>query len=281
MDQSAANDDREDAVQHEPSTVATDDGRNGASAMGGDELVLKKQEDQELGQQRVEALQATREALYQRCQEKLKALDQQMEILRMEQRRLQYLVRRLKASKETVFDELPEVTRLRVNQSVQDSIHGYEIGTPLLKTEMEDTKQELAAENQTLKEALEIKEALNARLADLAKAIEKGTSQESSQGRQKLLEARLQVQELMRELTGFLNIHYPPIQPDDNDPAVFHLKNILEDIMNLSVSSPGDPYLVLERGNYYPPHIEQLINAGIAVRHPRDAQRLRLVDFYS
>ncbi|KAG0021222.1 hypothetical protein BGZ82_011388 [Podila clonocystis] len=102
-----------------------------------------------------------------------------MEILRMEQRRLQYHIRRLKASKETVFDELPEVTRLRVNQSVQDSIHGYEIGTPLLKTEMEDTKQELAAENQTLKETLEIKEALNARLAGLTKAIEKGTSQES------------------------------------------------------------------------------------------------------
>ncbi|KAF9336961.1 hypothetical protein BG006_006776 [Podila minutissima] len=156
----------------------------------------------------------------------------------MERRRLQYHVQRLKASKETVFDELPEVTRLRINQSVQDSIHGYEIGTPLLKAELEDTTQELAAENQTLKESLEIKEALNARLADLAKAVEKGTT-------------------------------------------VFQLKTILEDIMNLSVSSPGDPYLVLERGSYYPPHIEQLINAGIAVRHPRDAQRLRLVDFYS
>jgi hypothetical protein len=102
-----------------------------------------------------------------------------MEILQIEQRRLQYHVKRLKASKETVFDELPEVTRLRVNQSVQDSIHGFEIGTPLLKAELEDTTQELAAENQTLRESLEIKEALNARLADLAKAIEKGTSQES------------------------------------------------------------------------------------------------------
>ncbi|KAF9321498.1 hypothetical protein BG003_001620 [Podila horticola] len=159
-----------------------------------------------------------------------------MEILRMEQRRLQYHVQRLKASKEAVFDELPEVTRLRVNQSVQDSIHGFEIGTPLLKAELEDTMRELSAENQTLKESLEIKEALNARLTDLAKAVEK---------------------------------------------AVFQLKNILEDIMNLSVSSPGDPYLVLEPGSYYPPHIEQLINAGVAVRHPRDAQRLRLVDFYS
>ncbi|KFH72337.1 hypothetical protein MVEG_02628 [Podila verticillata NRRL 6337] len=303
MDQSAANDDREDAEKRQLPTVATENDRNGASEASGNDLTSKKQQGQEFEQQRVEALKATREALYQRCREKLQALDElkvrlaekgtpaqsanpssrskQLDILRTEEQRLRYHVQRLKASKHTVFDELPEVTRLRVNQSVQDSIHGYEIGTPLLKAELEETKQELAAENQTLKESLEIKEALNARLSDLAKAIEKGTSQESSQGRQKLLEARLQVQELMRELTGFLNAHYPPIQPDDDDPAAFQLKNILEDIMNLSVSSPGDPYLVLERGSYYPPHIEQLINAGIAVRHPRDAQRLRLVDFYS
>ncbi|KAG0087165.1 hypothetical protein BGZ92_007544 [Podila epicladia] len=176
MDQSAANDDREDAVQYQLSTVATDDDRNGASAVGGDELTLKKQQDQELEQQRFEALQATREALYQRCQEKLRTLDEQMDILRMERRRLQYHVQRLKANKETVFDELPEVTRLRINQSVQDSIHGYEIGTPLLKVELEDTTQDLVAENQTLKESLEIKEALNARLADLVKAVEKGTT---------------------------------------------------------------------------------------------------------
>jgi hypothetical protein len=42
----------------------------------------------------------------------------------------------------------------------------------------------------------------------------KKNKKQNSQGRQKLLEARLQVQELMRELTSFLNVHYPPIQPD-------------------------------------------------------------------
>lgn len=76
MDQSAANDDLEDAVQHQLSTVATDDDRNGASAVGDDELTLKKQQDQELEHLRFEALQATREALYQRCQEKLQTLDE-------------------------------------------------------------------------------------------------------------------------------------------------------------------------------------------------------------
>lgn len=62
---------------------------------------------------------------------------------------------------------------------------------------------------------------------------------------------------------------------------MYDLKQVLEDIMNLSVSQPADPYLVLVPGEYYPPHIEQLINAGVAVRHPRDSQRLRLIDFYS
>ncbi|KAG0282783.1 hypothetical protein BGZ98_006606, partial [Dissophora globulifera] len=101
-------------------------------------------------------------------------------------------------------------------------------------------------------------------------------SQESSQRRQVVLETQAQVRELMRELTRFLGKHYPPVQPQNDDLTTFQLKDVLEDIMNLSVSQPSDPYVVLVPGEYYPPHIEQLINAGIAVRHPRDSQKLRL-----
>ncbi|KAG0195951.1 hypothetical protein BGX28_000332 [Mortierella sp. GBA30] len=176
---------------------------------------------------------------------------------------------------------LPEVTKLKVRQMIQDSIHDYGVMIPRLKQELAETQAELTSEKQLLKELQEIQRALQARREDLARSIESASNEESSQGRQKMLEARLQVQELMRELTGFLSRHYPPIQPDDDDPTVFELKHVLEDIMNLSVSRPSDPYVVLVPGEYYPPHIEQLINAGIAVRHPRDAQRLRLVDFYS
>ncbi|KAF9085058.1 hypothetical protein BGX29_002188 [Mortierella sp. GBA35] len=255
---------------------------------------------------REETLRATGEILHQRCVAKLERLnqlrqelakkhqasvqtprdttslqDQQLAILRMEEARLIAEQQKIQANK-TVFPEtLPEVTKLRVRQTVHDSIHEYGIMLPHLKQELEDTQAELSGEQLLLKELEEIRRALQARQQDLATTAEAGSNQESTQGRQKMLETRVLVQELMRELTGFLAKHYPPIQPDDDDPTVFDLKQVLEDIMNLSVSRPSDPYLVLVPGDYYPPHIEQLINAGVAVRHPRDSQRLRLIDFYS
>ncbi|KAF9408465.1 hypothetical protein BGZ94_002302 [Podila epigama] len=253
---------------------------------------------------RAEVLMATGHILHERCQSKLKKLDElkarlakkeattlsatdtpssdkRLEILLTEEKRLLWQVEQLKANKGAFTKELPEVTELRVRRTIQDTLHGYEVATPLLSRELDGVRQELAGENRTLKESLEIKDAFHARIADLAKTIEKGASQENSQGRQQLLEARRKVQELMQELTSFLSKHYPPVKSDESDSTVFQLKSVLEDIMNLSVTSPADPYITLERGTYYPPHIEQLINAGIAVRHPRDAQRIRLVDFYS
>lgn len=57
------------------------------------------------------------------------------------------------------------------------------------------------------------------------------------------------------------------------------LKFILEDLMNLAVINPSDPYLRLEKGTYWTPYIETIVKAGIAVRHPEDSFRIRLVDF--
>ncbi|KAF9119407.1 hypothetical protein BGW39_000323 [Mortierella sp. 14UC] len=205
----------------------------------------------------------------------------QLAILRMEEARLTAEQQKIRANRSVFPETLPEVTKLRVRQTIQDSIHEYGIMLPHLKQELEETQTELTGETLLLKELKEIQRALQARRLDLATTGEAGASQKSSEGRTKLLDTKVLVQELMRELTGFLAKYYPPIQPDDDDTTVFDLKQVLEDIMNLSVSRPADPYLVLVHGEYYPPHVEQLINAGIAVRHPRDAQRLRLVDFYS
>ncbi|KAF9999219.1 hypothetical protein BGZ79_007164 [Entomortierella chlamydospora] len=256
--------------------------------------LLRKRED---------ALRATGEILHQRCLKKMERLnqlrmersknppptvkaastfqDQQLAILRLEEARLQAECDKLRTNSEVHPEVLPEVAKIRVRQTVQDCIRDYEVMLPHLAKELDDTKAELVSEKKLLKELQEINRALQARRKDLKKLVESGVSQESSQGRQKMLETRVKVQELMRELTGFLSRHYPPVQPDPDDPATFELKHVLEDIMNLSVSQPADPYVVLVPGEYYPPHIEQLINAGIAVRHPNDAQKLRLIDFYS
>ncbi|KAF9346521.1 hypothetical protein BGX34_003832 [Mortierella sp. NVP85] len=187
----------------------------------------------------------------------------------------------LQLDRETTPEFLPELVNLRARQMIQASIRDYKVMLPRLKKELEETRAELASETQLLNELKEIHQALQRRRKDLAKIVESGMSQESNKTKQAIRERRAHVQDLTRELTMFLKKHYPPFQPDPEDPTVFELKDILEDIMNLSVSQPADPYVDLVHGHYHPPHVEQLINAGIAVRHPRDSQKLRLVDFYS
>ncbi|KAF9166305.1 hypothetical protein DFQ26_008203 [Actinomortierella ambigua] len=244
-------------------------------------------------------LQSTIATLHQRCQDKLAHLhqlreqaakkrhvrtkpytaeEQPLAILRAEQARLQAEIARLQKDKETEQEVLPELMRLRVREMIKDTIDQYREAIPQLQAELEETQQELAAEQQTLQESVEIKRSLEERLADLDRYIESGASQESSQGRQRLTEARRRVQYLMQELTKFIEEHYPP---SSSNPRERTLKMILEDLMNLSVQNTVDPYLLLQPGEYYPPDVERLIVAGIAVRHPRDAHKLRLVDFYS
>ncbi|KAF9973842.1 hypothetical protein BGZ73_002872 [Actinomortierella ambigua] len=245
------------------------------------------------------ALQSTIDILQQRCQDKLAYLQQLREeatkkrhertkpytpeeqplaILRAEEARLHAEIARLHKDKETEQPVLPELMRLRVREMIKDTIDQYREAIPQLQAELEETQQELAVERQTLQESTEIKQALEERLVDLERIIESEASQESSQGRQRLAEARRRVQFLMQELTKFIETHYPP---SSSNPRERTLKIILEDLMNLSVQNTVDPYLSLRPGEYYPPDVERLIVAGIAVRHPRDAQKLRLVDFYS
>ncbi|KAI1315093.1 hypothetical protein EDD11_001335 [Mortierella claussenii] len=269
------------------------------------ELPPVVQRDPEHIRRREEALRATGDILHRRCVDKMEHLrrlkqehaerltqlppqkpfstiqDQQLAILKLEETRLQAELDNIQANQEIFPEILPEVTKLRVRQIVEGAIHDFSLMTPRLQRELDETRSELSSEKQLLKELKEIHRALQARRKNLKRSVESGISQETTQGRQKMLEIRTQVQELMKELTRFLSKHHPPIQPNDDDDTEFELKHVLEDIMNLSVSQPADPYVVLVPGEYYPPHIEQLINAGIAVRHPRDAQKLRLVDFYS
>ncbi|KAF9926248.1 hypothetical protein FBU30_004143 [Linnemannia zychae] len=288
-------------------TLSTPTGSDATTPTGSDATTPHNFErDAAYYRKREDTLRATGEILHQRCIAKLERLnqlkqevakkqqaslkskhhinslqDQQLAILRAEEARLIIENKKIQANKKVFPEILPEVSKLRVRQTVQDSILEYEFMIPYLKQELEETQAELAGENKLFKELREIKRALEEKRKDLATAWEAGSNQKSSQDRTKMLEIKVLVQELMRELTGFLAKYYPPIQSDDNDGTVYDLKLILEDIMNLSVSRPADPYLELIPGEYHPPHVEQLINAGIAVRHPRDAQRLRLVDFYS
>lgn len=128
-------------------------------------------------------------------------------------------------------EPLSEVNKLRVRQSIHDSIHELAIMLPHLKQELEETQAELAGEKQLMKELQEIRRALQARRQDLATSGEAISSQQSTQGRTKMMETKVLVQELMRELTKFLARYYPPVQPDVSVHILplesFELDNVL------------------------------------------------------
>ena len=50
--------------------------------------------------------------------------------------------------------------------------------------------------------------------------------------------------------------------------------------MNRIYSNPNSPYLEFDPDKVWSPYVETLIRAGIAKRHPNDANKLKLVEFH-
>ena len=49
--------------------------------------------------------------------------------------------------------------------------------------------------------------------------------------------------------------------------------------MNQAIVRPNDSYVSLDV-DHWPPYVELLVRAGIAVKDPEDGSKLKLVDFH-
>ena len=49
--------------------------------------------------------------------------------------------------------------------------------------------------------------------------------------------------------------------------------------MNQSFSNP-DPYVQIKSEQVWLPYVELLISAGIAIQHPKDAYKIKLIEFH-
>eukprot|EP00658_Telonema_sp_P-2_P067593 TRINITY_DN56508_c0_g2_i1.p1 TRINITY_DN56508_c0_g2~~TRINITY_DN56508_c0_g2_i1.p1 ORF type:complete len:286 (-),score=78.05 TRINITY_DN56508_c0_g2_i1:290-1147(-) len=78
---------------------------------------------------------------------------------------------------------------------------------------------------------------------------------------------------LMLQLSQFLDRYYP-----SGDEG--RVKELLQDLMNRSVTQPQEPWLVLTEHNAGPESVELLLRSGVAVKDKQDTRRLRLVKFY-
>ncbi|KAL4639966.1 centromere protein K [Arapaima gigas] len=95
---------------------------------------------------------------------------------------------------------------------------------------------------------------------------------------------------LLDTLSDILEEHFPLPHQQENtkkkknssvEPRVdlISLHNILELLMNKTVETPHEPYVVIDE-TFWPPYIEMLLRYGIASRHPDDCFRIRLEAFY-
>ncbi|KAI9261531.1 centromere protein Cenp-K [Phascolomyces articulosus] len=152
--------------------------------------------------------------------------------------------------------------------------------------ELSDTSDALDRERIVLTECQKITNALQQRLDEVQQP--EAMQQATLEAHEKLNQLKAKHKAVMDELVEFLNEFYPPhpvdIIPGVNDTEAevdtCELIFILEDLMNLTVLKPHDPYLKLEKGTYWSPYIETIIKAGVAVRDPKDSYKIRLVDFH-
>jgi hypothetical protein len=58
------------------------------------------------------------------------------------------------------------------------------------------------------------------------------------------------------------------------------LKDMLKGLMNQTYSNPDNPYIEFDPDKVWSPYVGTLIRAGIAKRHPNDANMFKLVEFH-
>ncbi|XP_064607366.1 centromere protein K-like isoform X2 [Liolophura sinensis] len=102
---------------------------------------------------------------------------------------------------------------------------------------------------------------------------------------------------LMNTMADFLNEYFPPPKPSDvnktgkhrtrrqsmraTDPAteLHALKSIIESLMNKCLETPHDAYLTVD-DKFWQPYVTLLIRCNIAMFHPEDDKRIKLVPFH-
>ncbi|NXA15153.1 CENPK protein, partial [Sapayoa aenigma] len=150
--------------------------------------------------------------------------------------------------------------------------------------------EDLKREQQWLEEQEELLDALN-RIEEETKmqAVQLSKRRGSNELQNKMLKLKTYEKELLSAMGEFLDKHFPPLQKDERakkknssaEPAVelLTLQDILQILINKSVSTPHEPYITINE-SFWPPYVELLLRYGTALRHPEDPNRIRLEAFH-
>ncbi|XP_014114337.1 PREDICTED: centromere protein K isoform X1 [Pseudopodoces humilis] len=105
----------------------------------------------------------------------------------------------------------------------------------------------------------------------------------------KVLKLKTYKKKLLSALGEFLGEHFPLPEKDENienkNPSsekvveLITLQDILEMLINKLMTTPHEPYITINE-SFWPPYIELLLRCGMALRHPKDPNRMRLQAFH-
>ncbi|XP_063819242.1 centromere protein K [Pseudophryne corroboree] len=176
-------------------------------------------------------------------------------------------------------------------EELQNVDRDLETMLSISRAEARKLKSDLEKEQQWLSEQQQFLEGLRTKLKDLenlyANISEKSAAREL---KRKLRKESAYREELLAAFEHFLEEHFPLPEEHDKrvkkkgpteEPSVqlVPMNDILETLINKLMETPHDPYVVIQP-EYWPPYIEMLLRFGIALRHPADANRIRLEAFH-
>lgn len=177
-------------------------------------------------------------------------------------------------------------------EELQNVDRDLEMMLSTVRAENKKLKSDLEKEQGWLAEQEEVLEALQGKLEEVKNQNENISEKSAIQElKSKLKKTKAYRQELLSAFGEFLEEYFPlPEELERNskkkkgvseEPRVqwILLHNILENLINQLMNTPNDPYVIVT-DEYWPPYIELLLRYGIALRHPADANRIRLEAFH-
>lgn len=185
----------------------------------------------------------------------------------------------------------PNYTDARLKNELLTSIKQLEETLQLIKGQQKQMEDHLKREKELLQQHQEVKRSLQSKTDSLKKEKENihGVTSQVKELERKKKSADAYLAEIMKKLGSFLAENYPLPTPDNLkgrktrvhlDPNVRYISlgKLTEDLMNISLIRPQEPYIRIKE-SHWPPYIELLLRCGIAQRHPQDCNLIRLVAF--
>ncbi|XP_013412363.1 centromere protein K isoform X1 [Lingula anatina] len=233
--------------------------------------------------------------------------DPLLKIYQAKEKRLKAEVEVLKNKETEALPKDPVVLHTLLKDELTTSITQLEHTLAMVAGQKAEMLKQIERDEARLEEQREIKAALEVKVEEImaqeTPGNERSYLKELEHKRKRAIEKN---RELMLEMRDFIAKFFPPPTYNQmkewrrshqqpglgrrsnesytssdslNGDSVVSLQDMVEQLMNKLLDSPHDPYLTTDQ-SYWPPYLELLLRTGIALKHPEDGHRIKLVPFH-